>query len=191
MACDGAGNLFVAASLAPVPGGGIFKYTPSGTRTIFASGLYGPEGLAFNSEGNLFEADTGLEGDVYEFTPAGVQSTFASGLYSATELAFDSAGDLFVLDFYGSKIYKFTPNGVGSVFVSGLFEPAGLAINSDDDLFVTDGDGIIEITPNGTQSLFTSTPGIHLAFQPVPEPSGLALLAVGTATLVVCRRRHA
>ena len=48
-------------------------------RSTFASGLYGPYGLAFNSAGNLFVADYG-SGNIYEFTPGGVRSTFASGL---------------------------------------------------------------------------------------------------------------
>ena len=38
-----------------------------------------PIGLAFNSAGNLFEADDS-SGNIYEFTPGGAQSTFASGL---------------------------------------------------------------------------------------------------------------
>ena len=35
----------------------VFKFTPDGTRSTFASGLNGPVGLAFDGSGNLFEAD--------------------------------------------------------------------------------------------------------------------------------------
>ena len=35
----------------------IYKFAPDGTRSTFASGLFTPEGLAFDSAGNLFEAD--------------------------------------------------------------------------------------------------------------------------------------
>ena len=52
------------------------------------SGLNAPYGLAFNSAGDLFEADSN-SGNIYEFTPAGVQSTFASGLYYPFGLAFE------------------------------------------------------------------------------------------------------
>ena len=38
-----------------------------------------PDGLAFNSAGDLFVADVS-SGNIYEFTPGGAQSTFASGL---------------------------------------------------------------------------------------------------------------
>ena len=66
-------NLFVSYD------GGINEITPGRVQSIFASGLSGAEGLAFNSAGDLFEADYN-SGNIYEFTPGGVQSTFASGL---------------------------------------------------------------------------------------------------------------
>ena len=56
-----------------------------------------PTGLAFNSAGDLFEADHG-SGNIYEFTPGGTQSTFASGLNAPDGLAFNSAGNLFEAD---------------------------------------------------------------------------------------------
>src|ERR1035438_2168630 len=94
----------------------MYKYTPGGVRSTFASsGLYWPFGLAFNSAGNLFEADSG-SGKIYEFTPGGTRSTFASGLDVPHGLAFNSAGDLFVADQDSGKIYEFTPGGVSSTF---------------------------------------------------------------------------
>ena len=68
----------------------------NGTSHLFASGLDRPGGLAFDSHGNLFEADS--IGNIYEFTPSGIRSTFASGLTYPAGLAFDSHGDLFVAD---------------------------------------------------------------------------------------------
>ena len=84
-------NLFMSDA----PGGNIYEFTPNGVRTTFASGLDGPEGLAFDSAGNLFVADNG-DGRVYKFTPEGVRTTFASGLRTVSGLAFDSMGNLFV-----------------------------------------------------------------------------------------------
>jgi hypothetical protein len=46
----------------------IYEFTPGGTRSTFASGLNQPFGLAFDSTGNLFEADQ-FSGNIYEFTP--------------------------------------------------------------------------------------------------------------------------
>jgi PEP-CTERM motif len=55
------------------------------------------------------------------------------------------------------------------------------------------GDGkIYEYTPGGSQSTFAS--GLNgptfLAFQPVPEPSALGLLAIGTAAVSIRRREQ-
>ena len=65
----------------------IYKFTPSGSRSTFASGLNGPAGLAFDGNGNLFESDNG-SGNIYKFTPDGSRTTFASGLNSPSGLAF-------------------------------------------------------------------------------------------------------
>jgi sugar lactone lactonase YvrE len=78
--------------------------------------------LAFNSAGDLFEAD--FSGNIYEFTPNGGSSTFASGLdASPNGLAFNSAGDLFEADTGSGNIYEFTPNGGSSTFASGWARP--------------------------------------------------------------------
>ena len=77
-------------------------------------------GLAFDSAGNLFEADVN-SGNIYEFTPDGTRSTFASGLNGPFGLAFDSAGNLFEADEVSGNIYEFTPGGTRSTFASGLF----------------------------------------------------------------------
>ena len=67
--------------------GSVNKITPAGTLTTFASGLYYPDGLAFNSAGDLFESNYGT-GSINEFTSDGVQTTFASGLQDPIGLAF-------------------------------------------------------------------------------------------------------
>ena len=59
----------------------ILKFTPDGTQSTFASGSLGlPVALAFDGNGNLFEADA--NGTIFKFTPDGTKSTFASGLNS-------------------------------------------------------------------------------------------------------------
>src|SRR6201993_150516 len=88
-----------AQNLFAVDYGIIDEFTPNGVRSTFASGLNNPLGLAFDSAGNLFVADTGHyagEGAIYKFTPTGVRTPFASGLNSPLALAFDGQGNLFV-----------------------------------------------------------------------------------------------
>src|SRR5439155_15521843 len=104
----------------------IFKFTPAGVKSTFASGLQGPFGLAFDASGNLFESDTG-SGTIIKFTAAGVKSTFASGLNAPTGLAFDASGNLFEADQASGTIFKFTPAVAKSIFASGLNHPSGLA----------------------------------------------------------------
>src|SRR5437588_585342 len=83
----------------------IFKFTPVGAKSTFATGLGGPFGLAIDRFGNLFEANFNT-GTIFKFTPAGVQSTFASGLNEPVALAFDASGNLFAAG-AGNTIFKF------------------------------------------------------------------------------------
>lgn len=133
IAVDAFGNIYISALGSPTTSasGLIYKYSPSGGRTVFASGLDHPGGLAFNANGDLFEADFGNginTGDIYEFTPLGVRSTFASGLRSPVDVAFDSQGNLFVTDSNSGNIFEFAPNGAKSIFATET-EPTFLAIS--------------------------------------------------------------
>ena len=67
-------------------GGEIFKFAWDGGQSIFASGLYKPSDLAFDSAGNLFVVDAGdasgstaIPNAIYKFTQQAARSTFASG----------------------------------------------------------------------------------------------------------------
>ena len=124
--------------------GTIYKFTPTGVRTTFASGLNSPLALAFDSQGNLFVADEGYGFDqlqdaaVYKFTPSGLRSTVAS------------------------------ENDQVPVF------PSGLAIDSADNLFVSDGvsRSILKFTPSGVRTTFAARSVTAMAFQPNPAPTG-------------------
>jgi hypothetical protein len=111
-------TLFVASS------GGIYEFTPADVESTFVANIGYPDSIAFNSAGDLFEADGG-SGNIYEFMPGGVQSTFAS-VPNPNSLAFDSAGDLFVTA-GGDNIYEYTSGGVQSTFASGIDAAVGLA----------------------------------------------------------------
>lgn len=138
--------------------GNIYKFTPGGTRSTFASGLIAPWGLAFDSAGNLFDGNNDRNGPatIFKFTPGGPRSTFASGLFSPYGLACDSEGNLFEADAGSSNIYKFTPGGMRSTFAFGLLVPVGLAFNTAGNLFEADASSgnIYKFTPDGTRSTF-------------------------------------
>jgi PEP-CTERM motif len=177
-------------------------------KSTFATGLPAVNGLAFNSAGDLFVSSftysvrprPGLNtGIIYEFSPGGVKSIFASGLGGPSALAFDSAGNLFVAN--GTIVDEYTPGGARSTFATGMANSTSLAFDSAGDLYVSNGatfgrivGGIFEYTPSGVRSTFVPEVLANgLAFQgetlPVPEPSTLALLAVGAIVFLNRRDR--
>ncbi len=177
LALDAAGNLYVADSSKH----SVFKYTPDGTKSIFATGLY-PLGLCFDPEGNLFVStgaitDTKSRSSILKFTPDGKRSTFATGI-SSVGMAFDRAGNLFVSQ--GDSIFKFTAKGVKSTFVtSKRAEFIELAVDEAGNLFVVGnqivgqailGRSIFTMTPDGKESTFVA--GLE-------EPGGLTVDATG------------
>lgn len=171
-------NLFVS----DYSSGNIYEFTPGGTRSVFASGLNEPVGLAFDSAGNLFVATQGSgTSAIYKFTPAGVKSTFATG-FSIQELAFmtvGSADEVYLCDVQGpGHVFRFASDGTRSTYASGsnLQYPTGLAFDSAGNLFVANlndgqptGGTVVKITPGGVQSIFAT--GFF-------DPSGLAIDAM-------------
>src|SRR3954464_8875157 len=71
----------------------VYRFAPNGSKTVFASGLNGPEGLAQDAAGNVFVAETGT-GIIYKYTPDGTsRAPFATGLNGPANLVFDLAGN--------------------------------------------------------------------------------------------------
>ncbi len=127
LAFDRAGNLYVTSFQlisGNVTDAYIYKYTPNGTQSTFASGG-SPSALAFDGAGNLFVANA-YSNNITKITPDGTQSTFAT-LYNPYALAFDWKGNLFVADGNGGNIIEITPAGVQSTNISGMSAPVGLA----------------------------------------------------------------
>jgi len=155
LAIDIAGNAYVLATddRSPTAAGTIFKFTPTGERTVFGSvpGVPDPPvvnlGLAFDSTGNLYATASSAQ-TIYKFAPDGTRTVFVgpdafeSGEYPAG-LAFDSSGNLFVsietfTDPEAGSIVYFSPTGVKSPFATGLIIPRGLAFDSSGNLFVAE-----------------------------------------------------
>lgn len=152
--------------------GKIYEIMPGGSPGTVYSGLGQPVGLAFNSSGNLYVADSTGGTVLSTTTPGGSLSTFASGFSNAHGLAFAQNGNLFVSDFNTGTIYSHNSSGTNSIFATGVGQPLGLAFNSAGDLFVADrtsGD-IYEFAPDGSRSTFISG---------LSSPYGLAFNAAG------------
>jgi sugar lactone lactonase YvrE len=138
----------------------IEKYdTGTGTDLGTLAQVTRPNGMAFDSAGNLYVVSWGTF-TITKITPSGVASVLGTGAAGGTCLAFDSAGNLYAGDVLDNTIEKFTPGGVGSVFAStGLNYPSGLAFDKAGNLYVANANGnsIEKFTPAGVGSVFAST----------------------------------
>lgn len=166
MAFDSAGNLFVCDN-----GTVIYKYSPGGSRTTFATGLNGAGEIALDRSGNLYAPENGT-GNIVRFTPSGAESVFISVGGSPGGLAFDNQGNLFVTEaITGGPVSKITPSGIVTRFGAGVTS-SSVAFDTAGNLLVADTiDGKIKkFTPNGTMTVFASGyPVSWIAVEPPVE----------------------
>lgn len=121
---DASGNLYCT----DYSGDAVFKRTPTGTVSTFVSGLNTPNGLAFNSNGDLYVCDN-IGSRIYVFDSSGmpldtVVVTNPSGIIK------DAVSDTMIFTTYGaiSELKKLAPDGTVSAFHAGgeLNGPVGL-----------------------------------------------------------------
>jgi hypothetical protein len=156
------GDLYMADAVE----GRIFKFTPAGTRSTFASGLHQPVALAFDREGNLFVGDSGAgippqSSRIFKVTADGTESTFATvPSDQLLGMAFDGAGNLFVST--GLDILKFAPDGTQSTFASDVDGVWPLAFDKLGNLYAgvnpIGPSSVLKFAPDGSSSTFISFP---------------------------------
>ncbi|MGD0784427.1 MAG: PEP-CTERM sorting domain-containing protein [Sedimentisphaerales bacterium] len=141
--------------------GAIYKYDSSGNKTIFASGLMNPWGLAADKSDNIYT--TKIDGHIYKYDINGNMSTYATGILSCSSLTFDKNDNLYITcDINGEGlVYKIDSSGKGNAFVTGLgHHPQGLAFDNNNNLYVAvvvNGIGTIEkFDSNGNRTTFAS-----------------------------------
>jgi NHL repeat-containing protein len=189
VATDSAGNVYVADSRNNT----IRKITPAGAVTTLAgtagvigstdatgaaASFDGPFGVANDSAGNVYVADTN-NSTIRKITPAGVVTTLAgtAGTFGSTDatgaaarfnfplgVAIDSAGNVYVADTNNSTIRKITLAGVvstlaGTAGVIGNADATGAAASFNLPRGVaTDGAGNIYVADTGNSTIRKITP---------------------------------
>jgi uncharacterized protein (TIGR03437 family) len=154
-------------TITTVAGDGMPSYAGDGLPAISAS-LYGPNGLAFDTAGNLYIADTHSD-RVRLVNPAGIISTFAGDgtsagfggegnpatltpLNSPQGVVADPAGNVYISDTGHNRVIQVdtagnihTVAGTGTPGDAGgggglgeLYGPTGLALDSAGDLYIAD-----------------------------------------------------
>ncbi|HEV2330405.1 MAG TPA: S8 family serine peptidase [Verrucomicrobiae bacterium] len=161
---NGASDLFEADH-----NGNIYEYTLGGVQSTIATGLTKPQGLVFNSAGDLFSAGFSY---INEYTPGNAQFSFdASQVSNPIGIAFNSTGILFESDAGSGNIFEFGPTAVPIPYASGIPNLVGLNFNNAGDLYVGSGNSILKFAQNGTESTFATLPNgvATVAFSP-PVP---------------------
>jgi sugar lactone lactonase YvrE len=98
-------------------GSDVFKLDSAGNKTVFATGLGLPRGIAVDASGNVFVADNSID-VIYEYSPSGTRTTFATGVAGGPMgMTFDSSGNLFV-GTQGGAIYQYDPAGNRTLFAT-------------------------------------------------------------------------
>jgi hypothetical protein len=144
----------------------IYKFTPSGTRSTFATGLQHPSVIAFDKAGNIYfgEGDVNASNRITQITATGTKSTFVTGI-DPLGMRFDGNGYLFVADKLTQSIVKVSPFGAKSTFASVpnisdlVFDAAGNLYAADfgaEGISNDSSGAIYKFAPNGTKTTFAS-----------------------------------
>ncbi len=201
IAVDSGGNVYVADTdnytIRKISPSGVVS-TLAGTAESFGSEdgtgseaqFNGPFGVAVDSGGNVYVADT-FNYAIRMISPSGVVSTLAgtaassgnadgtgatAGFYYPSGVAVDSGGNVYVADTFNSTVRKITPSGVVSTLAgtAGLFgsvdgtgseaqfgDPNGVAVDSGGNVYVADTDNytVRKITPSGVVSTLAGKAG--------------------------------
>jgi len=179
VALDGAGNLYIAGTgsnkvrvvnaasgnIATAAGTGAAGYTGDGVAATAAT-LNGPNGVALDTSGNIYIADTGNNVIRKISAQTGFISTVAatSGILAGPKgVGVDLLGDLFIADTGNNTIREVSAAGTISTVsgVTGLLAPAGVSVDATGNLYIADtGNNAIRKLSGGTLTVVAGTPGV-------------------------------
>lgn len=135
----------VSASTATVPGAPI---GPPGlvAQSVVQSNFNRPQGVAVDSAGDVFVADT-LDGAVVKVAPGGTETTVLSGLQHPTGVAVDGSGTLYVSDPLAGEVIELAPGGGEVTLHPG--QAYDVAVDPSRNLYVALGQDVCEYPAGG------------------------------------------
>lgn len=162
---DADGNIFCSdfgQSLQSSTGSLIYKVTPTGETSVFASGFVGASGNIIGPDGNFYQSNIS-GGFVSKIDPVGNITTFVTGMAGPVGLVFDSEANLFVANCSNNTIQKVTPTGEASLFSTGggTFNcPNGITVDENDNLYIANfsNGNITQIDPQGNSTVLWTAP---------------------------------
>jgi DNA-binding beta-propeller fold protein YncE len=153
---DAIGDLYVADF-----GELVWKITPDGNRTVFATGLYGASGNTIDTAGNLLQASC-YGNTITKIDRAGRASVLASrGLNCPVGVVVSpKSGDVYAANCKSNTVTKVAANGAVSQFAkSSLFQcPNGITVDGTGNLYVVNyrDNRMLKIDSKGNVSSFTT-----------------------------------
>ncbi len=175
-AVDPAGNVYAGSA------NRIFKLSNAGNLVanwpVSGTVPAQPQGMAFDSKGNLYVADSS-GGQIVVISPAGVGSVLTVGTlipagFQPYAVAVDSANTVYIPDFANNRIIEVTSAGATSVLaISGtIVTPNGIAVDAAGNIYLAEASSgiLLHITPSGVTTNITPTLSPTIGF-----PVGVAL----------------
>jgi len=139
------------------------------TSEAYANGFFTPEGIAFDSDGNLYVADRN-DRKLFKITQNGVKTTLATSIRNIRGVAVSPANDVYFTTYNTlpeeNKIQKYDPaTGMISDFVStNLNQPRSLEIDRLGNMYVTNiGSGtVVKIYDDSLLPVSTTDPIVNI-----------------------------
>jgi len=123
----------------------------SSNQTTIGSGFSNPSGVAVDTSGHIFVADSGNSRIVSMNADGSNQTAIGSGLSDPEGVAVDTSGHIFVADSGNSQIVSMNADGSNQTAIGSELQPVGVAVDTLGHVFVTDfGNRIVSMNADGS-----------------------------------------
>ncbi|MFN7994634.1 MAG: BACON domain-containing carbohydrate-binding protein [Bryobacteraceae bacterium] len=160
-------------------------FTPASTViSMIASGLNKPQGVAVDSQGNLYIADT--TNNAVKVWTAATQTiaTLPISVNTPLALAVDSRGNVYIADSKNNAVKEWVAatQQVTTLVSSGIASPTGVAVDSNGNVYISDaGHNAVKMWSASTQQVSTLiSTGLNV-------PRGLAIDILGNLYIADCK----